>query len=1237
METLDFHVEIGTGSADDRDPGRPRSYEITLRGPAGDEASEVRPFPLTPGELRALDTTVPHAVLSSAARLRRAPTDDELPVRELGRRLYEFLLGGKGRPLLAAARHRAAHDDRPLRIVLRVRPAELARLPWEFLYDPDEDSYLCQTTPLVRRPEVSVPERPLTVRPPLRVLCMAARPDDQEPLAVRAEQEWLGRALSELRRQGLIHVEWTAGPTWRDLRTALRGGPWHAFHFIGHGGFDPAGAEGTLALGDDDGGTYHLGAEDLAMLLSRHTSLRLVVLNACETGRSADRDPFSSVAGALMRKGLPAAVAMQYPISNDAAVEFSRTFYESLAHRRPVDEAVTEARQTIRLARRGTLEWVTPVLFMRSLDGRLFDLTDAGTPVPAAADEVHGLYVAGLAALRRKRWQRAVEIFRDVMARDPGHPDAPAKYAEALRLRRLNDLYEAGLGAIGERRWDAAVDHLEAVAATDPAFLDTSTHLAEARRHQAAATWHTEIAAFHAAGEWEAVLAVGTELAALLPEDPDPDGLVADARARLAVTGESPTWVSEVPVPAGELGTNEVRSPVRELAPDAVDRVVPGEVPVPVGEFAPDVVDRVVPGEVPVPVGELAPDVVDRVVPGEVPVPVGELAPDVVDRVVPGEVSVPVGELAPDVVDRVVPGEVPVPVGELAPDTLDRVVPGEVPVPVGELAPDTLDRVVPGEVSVPVGELAPDAVDRVVPGEASVPVGELAPDAVDRVVPGEVPVPVGELAPDTLDRVVPGEVPVPVGELAPDTLDRVVPGEASVPVGELAPDTTGKVVPGELPLPADELAPDQVGEVEHGELPLPVDELAPDIANKAAPLDESDPVSGPSAPPRGTPDQPVEPRTTHHGSISDWAPPVVPDRPAPTNRRASTSSTARSAQDVPVRVPGRPLAFSFSPDGTRFVIACLGRKALVADVLDPGRSRLIRHDGPFERLGRLAREDRLPIAAALAPGGQRLVTYAVPTLRLWDVDARSQLAEWRTNEPEGRVALGAEGLNALFLPGSSGAHHWPVSQDAPDRLTAQEGNAALAVTSRDGTMFATVDAPADLGRAWILAAQGVHTRTRDLHVRVWDAATGRLLAERNCGTDVIRVALHPRNTAFVTGHGDGKVRVWGPEGTGRVIAEEGSSFFMDIAYDSEGNRLAVARENGASVQDLHSGRLVASRRYGFDWTVRALAFGPDGVARALVERAHEVWLTTIATMAQGIRGIWDDDGPTHARLRGDVP
>ncbi|MER5219020.1 CHAT domain-containing protein [Streptomyces flaveus] len=535
METLDFYAEIGAGSMPgDSDPCLPQMYEITLRGPDGAEASVVRPFPLPPAELRILDTTIPHAVLSSSAQVRRSVTDDELPVRELGRRLFDFLMAGDGHALFAAARHQAALNERRLRIVLRVRPPELARLPWEFLFDKGEDSYVCPTTPLVRHPQVGSPQRPLLVQPPLRVLCMVARPDDREPLAVRAEQEWLVGALSGLADQGLIELAWTKGQTWRDLRAALRGpgGPWHAFHFIGHGGFDTTGQEGTLALADETGGTYQLGAEDLAMILSGYPSLRLVVLNACETGRSADRDPFSSAAGALMRKGVPAVVAMQYPISNRAAVEFSRAFYESLAHRRPVDEAVMEARQAIRLAQRRTLEWGTPVLYMRALDGHLFDIGE--TPGPeAAADDLNALYVAGLASFYKDRWDRAVEVFREVMARDPGYEDVQAKFAKSVRMRRFHHLYEAGLGAVAAQQWDAAVDHLEAVVASEPDFLDARSRLEDVRRRRTAAGLRAEAADLHAAGEWEAVVAVGTRLAELMPEEPDPDGVVADARARL--------------------------------------------------------------------------------------------------------------------------------------------------------------------------------------------------------------------------------------------------------------------------------------------------------------------------------------------------------------------------------------------------------------------------------------------------------------------------------------------------------------------------------------------------------------------------------------------------------------------------------------------------------------------------------------------------------------------------------
>jgi hypothetical protein len=64
---------------------------------------------------------------------------------------------------------------------------------------------------------------------------------------------------------------------------------------------------------------------------------------------------------------------MQFSISDAAALAFARGFYAALAHGRGIDEAV--AKRSYRHPRlgRGTLEWVTPVLYLRG-DARLFDL-----------------------------------------------------------------------------------------------------------------------------------------------------------------------------------------------------------------------------------------------------------------------------------------------------------------------------------------------------------------------------------------------------------------------------------------------------------------------------------------------------------------------------------------------------------------------------------------------------------------------------------------------------------------------------------------------------------------------------------------------------------------------------------------------------------------------------------------------------------------------------------------------
>jgi hypothetical protein len=65
---------------------------------------------------------------------------------------------------------------------------------------------------------------------------------------------------------------------------------------------------------------------------------------------------------------------MQYPISNGAAIEFSKSFYEQVAQESPVDNAVQRARwNMIFRGDRGyeNRDFGIPVLYMRSRDGIL--------------------------------------------------------------------------------------------------------------------------------------------------------------------------------------------------------------------------------------------------------------------------------------------------------------------------------------------------------------------------------------------------------------------------------------------------------------------------------------------------------------------------------------------------------------------------------------------------------------------------------------------------------------------------------------------------------------------------------------------------------------------------------------------------------------------------------------------------------------------------------------------------
>ena len=351
-----------------------------LRSPAGEVLPTLSRLP----DLASVMPALRGLIHARGANTRRAPGRDFVaspaaPPRaadDYGRELFETLMPPAVLAAYRVSLDRARSESKALRIRLRVDDTTLAVVPWEFAFDPTLGDYLCLSneTSVVRYMDVARPPSTLTVSPPLRVLAVVASPPDLPALDVARERTQLEHAIEHLTDKGVVQVEWLVDATWRDLQSQMRRGPWHVLHFIGHGGLDPVTGAGVLAVCDDDGKTFSLAADDLGLLLSGHHSMRLAVLNSCEGARTDAPDIFSSAGGALIRRGVPAVVAMQFPITDRAALEFSRTFYEALVDGAALDRAVGDARRAIRIALRSAYEWGTPVLHMHSVDGKLFDV-----------------------------------------------------------------------------------------------------------------------------------------------------------------------------------------------------------------------------------------------------------------------------------------------------------------------------------------------------------------------------------------------------------------------------------------------------------------------------------------------------------------------------------------------------------------------------------------------------------------------------------------------------------------------------------------------------------------------------------------------------------------------------------------------------------------------------------------------------------------------------------------------
>ena len=362
-------IEVAIGPS-----GAPGVFRVeVVASPAGEASVMVE---LDADSLLARRGLLQQAVLASAVPSRRVLPETEQPVREAGQVLFAGLLGtGEVAGRYRAAAAVAALRGEGLRVVLRIDTPALAGLPWEAMYDQGAGAYVCRRDQLVRHVPVASVPAPLQVRPPLRILGVVSSPRGLPALDVDKEQDQLARALARPAGQGLAELHWAPTATWADLQDLLLDGVWHVLHFIGHGDFDPGRDEGVLALVREDRRADLVAAHRLTDLLRQARPMpRLVVLNSCSGAAAGASDLFSGTAAALVRGGVSAVAAMQYEISDPAGVAFARGFYAAIAHGRGVDDAASSGRVAILGLNDRTLEWVTPVLYLRGHDTRLFTL-----------------------------------------------------------------------------------------------------------------------------------------------------------------------------------------------------------------------------------------------------------------------------------------------------------------------------------------------------------------------------------------------------------------------------------------------------------------------------------------------------------------------------------------------------------------------------------------------------------------------------------------------------------------------------------------------------------------------------------------------------------------------------------------------------------------------------------------------------------------------------------------------
>lgn len=226
-------------------------------------------------------------------------------------------------------------------------------------------------------------------------------------------------------------VDFLAGEaTSAAIRDALRQKEYHILHYAGHGAFKNE--QAFIYLDHPEKMVAAMTAENFAQFFLDYPAMRLVFLNACQGATASAHQALVGLAPQLVLRGVPAVVAMQFPIDNDDAILFATEFYAELCSARTagqVEIAISIARKALLQEKLTSPAFGNPVLYLRAEDGRLWEAQKTELPPSPSVEEKKPML---------ERWQTWVGLIGGILAILAAVTELPEKFVKMYKVLASN-------------------------------------------------------------------------------------------------------------------------------------------------------------------------------------------------------------------------------------------------------------------------------------------------------------------------------------------------------------------------------------------------------------------------------------------------------------------------------------------------------------------------------------------------------------------------------------------------------------------------------------------------------------------------------------------------------------------------------------------------------------------------------------------------------------------------------